>query len=609
MNNNLRDSGIETVGKIRWGTHICFLYSSKEEYFQIVAPYIKSGLTNNELCIWVYFQNISCDEIKGILGNYIENIDVYIKNGQLLIIPYMEWYLENNTFKEIRVNALWNKYIKMSLAKGYDGLRAVADTSGMVKNYSRSFSDYEYNVNDLIYEKPFLAMCLYDTNILDAFEMADAIKNHSYAIVKHNNNYELIKNIELLIKDKQLEESERKYENLLKLLPVSVFIHDENQIYYCNEAALSITGLNDIDELYKKSMIEFISPDSKYSFRQYINGIINGDKNNNYFQCEFCGLNGETKNVEIVSTKHNYLGYNKLLSVIRDMTPFRKVTELQKSIEEKEEQVNSMMKYDRKKTEFLVNLSHELRTPLNVILGAIQLMEFDLDLANNCIKEPECLKVMKHNCFRLVRLINNLIDMTKIDLNYFHINKRNCDIVNLVEKITLSVVDYAKSKNITVTFDTNTEEKIIACDPEQIERIVLNLLSNAIKFTQQGGNIFVRTCDCGDKIRIIVKDNGIGIPKDKQKSIFNKFEQVDKSLTREHEGSGIGLSIVKALVEKHNGSIKLNSELGKGSEFIVELPCEVLDESKYKSGSSSNDKISDIDEYNDRIYLELTDIN
>ena len=228
-----------------------------------------------------------------------------------------------------------------------------------------------------------------------------------------------------------------------------------------------------------------------------------------------------------------------------------------------------------------------------------------MDIGNTSFKESKYLKTMKQNCLRLVKLVNNILDLTKIDSNYYEIKKQNYDIVGLVETITLSVVDYAKHKNITIIFDTNTEEKIVACDPDKIERIILNLLSNAIKFTQPGGNILVAVYDRGEKIKISVKDNGIGIPRDKQKSIFNRFEQVDKSLTRQYEGSGIGLSIVKVLVEKHNGKITLNSELGKGSEFIIEIPCHIIDqwenESNLQNSFFTHNHI-------ERINIELSDI-
>jgi signal transduction histidine kinase len=124
-------------------------------------------------------------------------------------------------------------------------------------------------------------------------------------------------------------------------------------------------------------------------------------------------------------------------------------------------------------------------------------------------------------------------------------------------------------------FDTDTEEKFMECDPDKIERVMLNLLSNAVKFTKKNGKITVNIHDNEDKVIISVKDNGIGIQKDKQDLIFQRFHQVDKSLTRSHEGSGIGLSLVKSLVELHGGTIKVESEYGDGSEFIIILPTHI----------------------------------
>ncbi|KUO75290.1 MAG: histidine kinase [Clostridia bacterium BRH_c25] len=257
------------------------------------------------------------------------------------------------------------------------------------------------------------------------------------------------------------------------------------------------------------------------------------------------------------------------------------------------------------KTEFFSNISHELKTPLNVILATIQLLKSQKNQAYLGMKENKYLKIMQQNCYRLLRLVNNLIDITKIDSNYYEIRLQNYDIISLVEGITMSVAEYAMDKGITILFDTNTEEKVMSCDPDQIERIILNLLSNAIKFTPKGGNIWVTIFDQGEKIEIAIKDTGIGIPRDKQECIFNRFQQVDKSLARQSEGSGIGLSLVKALVEKHNGKITLNSELDKGSEFIIEIPCNILIGLESKSSIQQNHSDHN---YVERISVEFSDI-
>lgn len=232
---------------------------------------------------------------------------------------------------------------------------------------------------------------------------------------------------------------------------------------------------------------------------------------------------------------------------------------------------------------FLANMSHELRTPINVIYSGIQLFEKNANssLNINSSTNNNHLKGMKQNCLRLLRIVNNLIDITKIESNFMDMHTENQNIVGIVEDITLSVVEYAKSMNIYIQFDTDIEEKIMALDADKIERIFLNLLANAIKFTESGGYIFVNVYDRGNSVVITVRDSGIGIPSNKINKIFDRFMQVEDSLMK-NEGSGIGLSIVKSFVEMHNGKITVSSEVGVGSEFSIEFPTEVICQSCYK---------------------------
>ena len=172
----------------------------------------------------------------------------------------------------------------------------------------------------------------------------------------------------------------------------------------------------------------------------------------------------------------------------------------------------------------------------------------------------------------MLRLINNLVDITKIDSGYLKLNFINCNIVELVEDITLSVVPYVENKKLSIIFDTMDEEIIIKCDPESIERVMLNLLSNAIKFTSKGGNIIVYIYSDEQYVNISVKDDGIGIADEYMEKVFERFIQGDKTLKRQTEGSGIGLSLVKSIVEMHKGIVEVNRENSVGTEVIVKLP-------------------------------------
>jgi len=269
--------------------------------------------------------------------------------------------------------------------------------------------------------------------------------------------------------------------------------------------------------------------------------------------------------------------------------------------------VEELMEYDKVKTEFFANMSHELRTPLNVICSTIQLLksfEGSKNLGDEKIKYY--INIMNQNSLRLLRLINNIIDTTKIEGDYISLHLKNGDIVYIVEEISQSVAEYIKSHGITLIFDTDVEEKIIAFDEEKIERIILNLLSNAVKFTERNGSILVSIFDKGDFVEISIKDTGAGIPKDKLEFIFERFAQIDKSTSRQNEGSGIGLALVKSLVEMHEGKIYANSEEGKGSEFIITLPVIIVD-SEQEENSLKNKEVF-ATKYEENLSIEFSDI-
>jgi PAS domain S-box-containing protein len=221
-------------------------------------------------------------------------------------------------------------------------------------------------------------------------------------------------------------------------------------------------------------------------------------------------------------------------------------------------------------TEFFTNVTHELKTPLSVILVQLELMRIYFDDKK---KLNQYIAAATQNSYRLTRLIGNLLDISKLDAGFLHANYANSDIVPLLKEICEAVEAYAKAKSIQLRFRTLLLGKVMPLDTEKVERIMLNLLSNAIKHTEKNGKITVDLKAKKDGgVNISVKDTGEGIPQDKQKIIFDRFAQVDTSLTRKNEGCGIGLSLVKSLVEMLGGSIRVESTVGKGSNFTIDLP-------------------------------------
>lgn len=367
--------------------------------------------------------------------------------------------------------------------------------------------------------------------------------------------------------EEKLRESKRTYQALLDFLPYAVLAHSEGKVAYVNNAALELLKAKEYKDLLGKDMLEIIHPDFHYLSIQRM-GEVYENNTSEMQEVKFVTRDNTVIDVEIKAVPYIFKDKIASLIVIKDISE-------RKEAEKKEKALKEAMEYDRIKNEFMANISHELRTPLNVIFGSAQIIE--LYAQNNTLGENtknigKYTKSLKQNCNRMLRLVNNLIDLTKIDSGFLKLNMQNCNMVNIVEDITLSVAEYIESNNINIVFDTDVEEKYMACDVDMIERIILNLLSNAVKFTSPEGSISVKIYDKDEYIIISVKDSGIGIPEDMLEIIFDRFRQVDKSLTRKTEGSGIGLNLVKSLVELHGGEIKVESKEGIGSEFTIKLP-------------------------------------
>jgi PAS domain S-box-containing protein len=456
-----------------------------------------------------------------------------------------------------------------------------------------------YFENDLI-----LASAL----ILVAWSLGRYVEFQKENIDKRDKQLQLlnIKLTEQEFKRKYIEnmilKNEACYNLLINNSNDAIFVHRNNKLLFSNESAAGLMGLQS-EALIDKSMLDFLPDDEKENAKDKYNNIYKDETNTISFEQRILVVDGELITVQNTSTCFIYEGKPTILTIFHDITSEKQVEKLQKDVEKNIELLNETREFNKFMTEFFSNISHELKTPLNIIFSSIQLLNlYNENSGEKFIKNKDkYLDVMKQNCYRLMRLINNLLDMTRVDSGFLAPHMKNYNIISVVEDITLSVTSFAESKSISIIFDTDSEEKIMAFDPDKIERIILNLLSNAVKFTNRGGEIIVNMLDEGDYIVISVKDTGIGIPEDKLQVVFERFKQVDKTFTRNHEGSGIGLSLVKSFVEMHEGIISINSELGQGSEFIIKLPARKLNEN-YIEEKYVDDSIIE------RISIEFSDI-
>ncbi|WP_339785756.1 hybrid sensor histidine kinase/response regulator transcription factor [uncultured Imperialibacter sp.] len=245
----------------------------------------------------------------------------------------------------------------------------------------------------------------------------------------------------------------------------------------------------------------------------------------------------------------------------------QRTQEIEQKNAQLEEQARQLQEMDKVKSNFFANISHEFRTPLTLILGPLN----DRADGNDAVMPGSVLSMMKSNADRLLRLINQLLDLSKLETGLLKLEAAKYDFVSFVKGLTRSFDSLAERRGLTLSIYSEVDSLDIFFDVDKIEKVFFNLITNAIKFTEDGGSVSLTIRELQESVEIDVADSGIGIPEDQLKNIFERFYQVDSSITRFQEGSGIGLALTRELVELHHGSISVSSTRDKGTVFTVKL--------------------------------------
>jgi len=258
----IRKTGIDVIGDAPWGTHFCQFYETKEDLVDVLVPYFKAGLENNEFCMWVTSEPLSEEEAREAMRKAVPNFDRYLKRGQIQIVPYTEWYLKGGAFNLQRVLNGWVEKLNQALAQGYDGMRVTGNTAWLEKRTWKNFVDYEQEVNDVINKYQMIALCTYSLDKCGASEIIDVVSNHQFALIRQESEWKLIESSEIKRAEETLRESEERYRELTESISDVFFAMDKDLRYtYWNKASEKLTGVSAKD-VAGKSLTE-VFPDVK----------------------------------------------------------------------------------------------------------------------------------------------------------------------------------------------------------------------------------------------------------------------------------------------------------------------------------------------------------
>ncbi|MGG7178563.1 ATP-binding protein [Clostridium paraputrificum] len=460
--------------------------------------------------------------------------------------------------------------------------------SNNIWNYDCIFEAgiFKYMAYYMLYEvmASFLLSRAYDNmkkNLVDAQKMQ-----------KDLNNILSTRNKTLIEFKSIIEKSEKRYSNLIEAIKDGIIIFYFDRLSYINGAAIKMLGNKSEDDVMGRefmSIIRDIVPESIIEENLEDDSYFLNNIEKKLYKTDTIKRNG--MEFEVFFLKIDSL--NRLV-YINDITEINKNHEIRREYEE-------YLKEEKLKNEFYSNISHELRTPINLIYSALQLNEVYLKEGNieSIDKKND---TIKQNCLRLIRTINNFIDTNKVSEGYLKPNMRVYNIVSVTENISLACNRYIEKIENTLVFDSVEEEIYVECDKDMIERILLNLLSNSVKYGKRGGTILVDIDVDDETVFIHVKNNGYIIDKEIQPYIFDKFTKINKSLSREREGSGLGLFLSKRLIELQGGSIEFRSNDEIGTEFILKLKrCYDIDQAE-------EEEIFEMNPVDDKVDTEFSDI-
>lgn len=422
---------------------------------------------------------------------------------------------------------------------------------------------------------------LLQNRVAEATEQQDDLLKETFEQL-NNSLEELYVAQEELLEKQQLEEyheqlelERQRYQELFDFAPDGYLVTDiYGKILEANKAALQLLAI-DKNKHFNKLLISFVPQEARREFRNQLHRL-NEQKQvknweirlQNYHKIKFdCEITASA----IGDKQGNCIGIRWML---RDISARKQAEEKMHLMEMQNYQLQQAEKV---KSEIIAVLSHELRTPLNVVLGFSDLVL--LKLNENQLTHDFIIKyveTIKENGNQLLTLINSMLDLAKLQEGKFSLVLQPFYIGELIEIIVEKMRFFAKQKNISLDFDYDIQDNIqdikVINDPIRLQQILINLINNAIKFTETG-SVLVELQEINeDKIVVTVKDTGIGISQINLEYIFQAFRQVDNTMSRYYEGTGLGLAIVKDLADLMGGTINLESVLGKGSIFRLELP-------------------------------------
>ncbi|MEG0295598.1 MAG: ATP-binding protein [Clostridium sp.] len=416
----------------------------------------------------------------------------------------------------------------------------------------------------------------YDYTKVILIKNQNELRDTNKALILNNKNLEESK--------KLLQKSDKSYISILNSINKGIFLFSNDKLQHINSAGknyLKVSSYTGLD--YELEYILWNITDEIFSNDELYYGFMRDFVVKN---------NGESINIRVYLLP---IDKNKKFILVTNTSEVQEYRHLS-------DYLKSYLFAEKSREDFYSNVSHELRTPINVISSALQLNEMYLK-NQDYERITKYNTVIRQNCLRLIRTINNFIDADKLEGGYFDVVAKRQNIIYIIDEVIDASVKYFKKSNTEIIFDPECEEIYLPIDRGQFQRVILNIFSNTIKYGKsEGGKVDVTVRTVKRNVEISIHNDAPPIPEDKRRYIFDKFTKVDSSLARPSEGSGLGLFLTKALIEANNGSVELYSD-ESGNTFRI-----VFQMGIYGYEEAENDEMDAQMDLEEKVDIEFADV-
>jgi PAS domain S-box-containing protein len=614
MTTELRHTGVDVVGDMPWGTHFCAFYDTKADLLETLVPYCRAGLQSDEFCLWVVAAPLTVDDAREALARAVPDFDRYVTDASIEIVAAHDWYLHEGKFDLARVIRGWHEKLARASARGYAGVRVTGDTAWLEKNDWTDFVEYEESINVAIANQRMAVLCTYPIGACGADEILDVVRTHQFAVTKRRGSWEVIETAgykQAKAEIKRLNEAleQRVVERTSQLTTVNsqlteealerqraeealrrseAYLADAQRLTHTGSWAFNIAAREMHHSSKEHSRLYGFDPErglpSFEAFQQrvhpedqqrVIESLERARRSGTDLEVFFRVVrpDGTTRHIRAVGHPvRNATGdVDEYLGISMDVTEQRRAERERETLRQLQADLAHVTRVTTM-GELTASLAHEIKQPITAAVAD----------AHACLRwlarEQPDLSEARESASRLIKdatRASDIINRIRLLFRTGTPEWQPLDVNEVVQEMMGLLRSEASRYSIAIHSELAADLPTIMADRVQLQQVLMNLMLNGIEAMKDMGTVGRLTIrsQLGDDRQIVISvgDTGVGLPPDKVEQVFHAF------FTTKPQGTGMGLSISRSIIESHGGRLwaSTNAGRGRGATFQFTLPVDV----------------------------------